>query len=87
MQRYHLERPEVGAIAPDPADEMQQILFQLGQEHEQRYLKTLQQSGADLYQVEHKDAWESILEAMQSGRSYIYQAVLQQDNWMGRADF
>jgi len=78
--------PESTGFNADPIDEMQQILFQMGQSHEQRYLESLQQSGIDLCMVERTDAWETTLGAMKSGRHYIYQASLQHENFMGYAD-
>ena len=86
MERYRLEMPESTGFNADPIDEMQQILFQMGQSREQRYLESLQQSGIDLCMVERTDAWETTLGAMKSGRHYIYQASLQHENFMGYAD-
>jgi uncharacterized protein len=36
--------------------------------------------------VERTDAWETTLDAMKSGRHYIYQASLRHENFMGYAD-
>lgn len=86
MERYRVEMPKLMAFNADPVDEMQQILFQMGQAHEQRYLESLQQSGTDICMVERTDAWETTLDAMKSGRRYIYQAALQHENFVGYAD-
>lgn len=86
MERYKLGMPESNVFNADPVDEMRQILFQMGQSHEQRYLESLQQSGADICRVERTDAGADTLAAMKSGRHYIYQASLQHENFMGYAD-
>lgn len=86
MERYKLEMPESAIFRADPVDEMQQILFHMGQTHERRYLESLQQSGTDICIVNHANAWETTLDAMKSGRHYIYQAALQHENFMGYAD-
>jgi len=86
MERYKLEIPESAALTPDPVDEMQQLLVQMGQTHEQSYLESLQQAGIDICMVERADTWETTLDAMKSGRHYIYQAALQHENFKGYAD-
>jgi uncharacterized protein len=90
MERYELEcpdLPEAIAYTADPADDMQQILWDLGQLHEQNYLDHLQAANVDLCVVERRDAGKATLAAMQAGRQYIYQAYLAGGQWAGYADF
>ena len=86
MERYELEMPESTVFKADPSDEMQQLLSEMGQNHEQSYLESLQQAGTGICMVERTDAWETTLDAMKSGRHYIYQASLQHESFMGYAD-
>ena len=84
MERYRLEEP--AAFVRDAVDEMQQILFRMGQEHEGKYLEFLQ-SNYDVYVVEAADSWATTQAAMKAGHHYIYQANLQHGDFMGYADF
>lgn len=86
MDRLALEHPESVPVCSN-TDNMLNVLIQLGQEHEQRYLRQLQNSGQDLCTIENRRAFEATLVAMQAGRSYIYQAALHQGAFLGYADF
>ncbi len=86
MERFAVEHPDKAPKATN-TDDMLQTLFQLGQAHEQQYLQTLQEAREDVYIVPKSGGIEATLAAMQRGHRYIYQAVLQHENFMGYADF
>jgi predicted RecB family nuclease len=62
-------------------------LLQLGQEHEQQYLNELISKKADICQIENRGAFEATLAAMKAGRTYIYQAALNHESFLGYPDF
>jgi predicted RecB family nuclease len=87
MDRFQLERPS--DCPPHGAkDSLLVALCQLGQEHEQRYLKSLQEAGADVCSmIGHRGAYAATIAAMQMGHTYIYQPALKHDCFLGYADF
>ncbi len=86
QQRYQLEHPQANLFTPDPVDELQRILGELGQAHEQQYLAHLQATGADLCVIPGDQAIAATVAAMQAGHHYLYQAALQHEDWLGYAD-
>ncbi len=70
----------------DPALE---VLQQRGFEHEEKYLEILRQGGRDVTVIkaeEGQSAFELTKVAMQDGAEVIVQAVLEREQWYGRAD-
>ena len=63
--------------------------------HEQRYLEHLRAQGLSISEIERVEqdgqstetGLERTLTAMRSGEDVIYQAILADENWSGRADF
>jgi predicted RecB family nuclease len=86
MDRYFLENPD-GCIPDNEPDEMLNALIQLGKEHEQRFLNELISQGADVCMIENRGGFEATLAAMKAGRTYIYQAALKHESFLGYADF
>lgn len=86
MDRFQLERPS-DCPPPGAKDSLLVALCQLGQEHEQRYLKSLQEAGADVCSIGHRGAYAATIAAMQMGHTYIYQPALKNDSFLGYADF
>jgi predicted RecB family nuclease len=86
MDRFKLENPGE-CPKPDNKDPLLTALCLLGQEHEQTFLNSLQAEEADLCLVGNPVAFEATIAAMKVGRSYIYQAPLKHDNFLGNADF
>ncbi|XOV89818.1 MAG: TM0106 family RecB-like putative nuclease [Pseudomonadota bacterium] len=58
-----------------------------GEAHEQAYLKHLKQKGKRGVALDRDASPDALLQAMQAGADYIYQAYLQHDTWRGYADF
>ena len=74
---------------PDPSLE---LLRKLGLKHEQKYLESLQSSGKpSLVEIPvtlpAPDAAAKTIEALRSGADVVYQPVLFDAPWKGRADF
>jgi len=86
MDRFQLERPN-NCPQPGAKDSLLDALCKLGQEHEQRYLKSLQEAGADVCSIGHRGAYAATIAAMQMGHTYIYQPALKHDSFLGYADF
>jgi uncharacterized protein len=86
MDRLSLERPSAISI-PVVQDEFLDTLRQLGQAHEAKFLRSLHATGADICTIDNRHSFEATVAAMQAGHSYIYQAALQGDGFLGYADF
>ncbi|MBD2329085.1 TM0106 family RecB-like putative nuclease [Alkalinema sp. FACHB-956] len=86
MDRLALAQPKA-LPAPATQDEFLTVLRQLGQAHENKFLQSLQSTGADVCMVHHQGGFEATLAAMKAGRNYIYQAALRGDGFLGYADF
>lgn len=86
MDRFALTYPDL-APSPSPADEMQKALYEMGQRHEQQYLQKLQAEGQDLVVIHSSEGVAATRSAMHQGHDYIYQAVLQGEDFVGYADF
>jgi predicted RecB family nuclease len=73
---------------PDPGLE---LLEQLGVEHEQAYLKSLQDSGHEVVEIfsdnPDMDAVATTIEVLRQGADFVYQPVFADGDWYGRADF
>ena len=68
----------------------EQLLSKLGYEHEKKYLYKLKTEFTRVVEIprnSQQNRVEQTYKAMQSGADIIYQAVLQDGNWMGEADF
>jgi predicted RecB family nuclease len=84
-----LERPAQGT------DEMLELLFTRGIEHEQRYLQSLRDQGLAVVEIEHPKGDAAALHAaevatenaMAAGVEVIYQATFFDGRWRGHADF
>ncbi len=67
------------------------LLRELGQEHEQNHLQTLEADGLKVVRLNHDIPWadgatETIM-AMEAGADVIYQGVFMDSGWGGRPDF
>ena len=73
---------------PDPGLE---LLIQLGQKHEEAYLRNLQDQkltiAAISTEVSRADAVAATISALHEGVDVIYQPVFEDGDWYGRADF
>lgn len=102
MDRWHVSQgaiPNGEATAPlplllngvecqrDEDDEESRLIARKGQEHEQKFLEKLRQTGCEIAELSLKHQHDSTLEAMQAGLQYIYQAKLEHENFAGYADF
>lgn len=72
--------------APDWQDPATAILAQRGQEHEQAYVKFLEDKGLNVADLNGQPT-EATVEAMKGGADVITQANLGNESWVGRADF
>ncbi|MCG9890251.1 MAG: hypothetical protein MH252_04175, partial [Thermosynechococcaceae cyanobacterium MS004] len=86
MDRYALENPN-GFTPDEESDEMLNALIQLGKDHEQQFLDSLLNQGEDVYLIENRGAFEATLAAMRAGHTYIHQAALKHESFLGYADF
>jgi predicted RecB family nuclease len=86
MDRLKLERPG-DCPSTSSKEPLLLALYQLGQEHEQIFLNSLQSEEADLCLIGNHGAYEATLAAMKMGRTHIYQTALKNDNFLGYADF
>jgi predicted RecB family nuclease len=72
----------------DPTVEM---LQRLGNEHEQRHLRQLEEDGLTIAKIGLGGSWESAVaeteKAIRSGADAIYQATFLDAEWRGRSDF
>lgn len=85
MDRFYLEFPD--ELQPDKGDAGLTLLQDMGNEHEERYLKQLEQAGAQIANIPRKDSYEATVAAMRGGIQYIYQGELRSGNFAGRSDF
>src|SRR5437867_805233 len=73
---------------PDPGLE---LLIQLGLEHEQAYLKSLQEEGLGILEIptemSRTDAVAATIAALHQGVDVVCQPVFEDGDWYGRADF
>ncbi|HYO85614.1 MAG TPA: TM0106 family RecB-like putative nuclease [Dermatophilaceae bacterium] len=80
-----LERPEQGI------DEQLQLIFDMGLDHEVRYLEAWRASGARVVEIgtdhDRHRAERDTIAAMRRGVDVIYQATLYDGRWLGYADF
>ncbi|PZS16757.1 MAG: recombinase RecB, partial [Pseudonocardiales bacterium] len=89
VARGELSKPEQGA------DEMLELLFTRGIEHEQRYLQSLRDQGREVIEIVHpkgtavalREAEAATEQAMALGADVIYQATFFDGRWRGHADF
>ncbi len=89
VARGELARPEPGP------DEMLELLFAKGLEHEVRYLQSLRDEGRDIVEFPHpgsdaaslRAAEQATEAAMRAGADVIYQATFFDGRWRGHADF
>ena len=87
MDRYYLENPK--AITPDEQSEEEELLAQMGDEHERATLAEFKRTPEGLIEIE-KDspnALESTLEAIKNKAPIIFQAALHDGPFAGFADF
>ncbi len=86
LDRYNLERP--GEIIPDAGTEEQQLIRDVGDEHEQRYLAALKVSGR-VVEIDRESGspWHRTLTAMREGTEVIYQGRLEWGEFAGWSDF
>lgn len=68
-----------------------ETLRKLGQEHEQKYLRHLAESGLSIVEVDTQVPWATAaaetVEALRQGVDVVYQATFLHGSWGGRADF
>jgi predicted RecB family nuclease len=89
VARGELARPEQGR------DEMLELLFAKGMEHEERYLQRLRADGRVIVEFPHpgsdaaslRAAEQATEAAMRAGADVIYQATFFDGRWRGHADF
>jgi predicted RecB family nuclease len=89
VARGELERPEEGK------DEMLELLFAKGNEHEARYLQSLRDQGLAVIEIRNEGSSADALRAaerdteaaMRAGVDVIYQATFFDGRWRGHADF
>ena len=74
-----LTRPNFSSTTTD-------TLRQLGYEHEERYLRHLEEKGLRTHRLEKSDSPEKTIAAMSQGYDIIAQPKLVLGNWMGYAD-
>ncbi len=84
----------LGLLAPPKAapDPMLALLLERGKEHERAYLARLEASGWNVARIPYQPndpsgAVAATREALKAGADYVYQAVFEQDGWLGIADF
>src|SRR5665213_4343529 len=82
-----LERPKVDRPQAD-------VLRELGEAHERRYLERLIEDGVDVVTIPRPErgstpdaAAKATIAAMRAGAQVIYQAAFFDDRWLGYADF
>lgn len=90
MSRLALDHPDQ-CPEKDPDDPLMNYLAQKGIEHEAAFLDELKLRHPDLVTIEGTDSIEQrkteTLQAMQQGKSVIFQGCLQKDSFRGFADF
>ncbi len=85
-----LKIPGVTKCQRDGDDPESELVAEAGMEHETAYLKILLDGGMDVAQIDAEDdaaALAQTLQAICSGRPFVYQAHLANDNFSGWADF
>ncbi|MDQ2993268.1 MAG: TM0106 family RecB-like putative nuclease, partial [Candidatus Eremiobacteraeota bacterium] len=82
-----LERPQIERAQAD-------VLRELGETHERKYLEKLEASGVEVVAIPRPErgnapgrAVAATIEAMRAGPTIIYQAAFFHDGWLGFADF
>ena len=76
------------ALEAAPESEDAKLLGELGDQHEQAYLHSLQEAGKTVVSIERSpDAVEKTITALKSGVDVVYQGALQGHNWRGYVDF
>ncbi len=76
--------------APTVKDPMAELASHKGDEHERKYIEQLRASGHEVVEIDNDADLESqvelTIEAIRSGREYIYQAAFMDGRWRGYAD-
>ena len=87
MDRQYLE--DRSSLTPDEDDAMLTVLARRGNEHEHRYLTTLNNQGHDVCEILQNDASARTrtIEAIEQGCEVIFQARLEGNGFAGWADF
>lgn len=85
MDRLYLEQP--GFVQPDAPDDQGRMIMDAGVVHEKRVLEMLAAEGEVTHIPAGPDRAGATLRAMADGAPVIYQAYLEQDRFMGLADF
>lgn len=88
MDRYHLENPKT--ITPDEATADQELITQIGDQHEKTIFNELKSSGAKIIEVTREDFGKAIsttLSAIKEKSPIIYQGALEDGQFTGFADF
>ncbi len=86
MDRYAIECP--GVAEADPESETDKILFKKGLAHEKEFLAALKEKGHEVCDVSGgADRFAATKNAMVAGKEIIYQAALQDEEFVGYADF
>ena len=83
--RLELEQPSAISV-PAKEDELLEALCQLGSEYETKFIRSLAESGANIYKIEQRGTYNLTIDAMTAGYDYIYQAALKDDGFIGYAD-
>ena len=85
----HLDKKSVlGQInKPFFQNKLLEELKERGIQHEQRYLRYLDEQGIDGIRLDQSSTVDDLTEAMQQRPGYVYQARLEQPGWRGFADF
>jgi predicted RecB family nuclease len=87
MDRYYLENPE--AITPDEQAEDEQLLAEMGDQHERATLAEFKRTTSGLIEIvkDSPHALESTLEAVKNKAPIVFQAALHDELFAGFADF
>lgn len=84
MDRFHLEHPD--RAAPDPLSDDERLVLESGKRFERGYMDGLKAAGTDILSLEGSENHDATLDAMQTGKSLIYQGTLAGDRFAGRPD-
>ena len=75
-------------LKPDEEDEEMQLVQRKGHEHEAKALATLKAEFADLIEIgQDQYGFQKTMEAIQAGRSMVYQGCLRDGRFLGYPDF
>ncbi len=85
MDRLYLEQP--GFASPDAVDDQGRMIMAAGVAHEKHVLETLAADSRITHIPSSPDRGVATLRAIANGAPVIYQAYLDQDQFMGVADF